>query len=215
MTKTTSQSDPVNLTCLSKLMQNYQAEQPVSAAGALAAATDAEGNIVVFTVSTGGNVVCLRPDQGGGAGWSQTATGLQGSQSFLKQAPVDLRALTLDINIDMIARDNTLYVVGTHLQPFLKSTVERIIAKASAKTVIGHDDPAQKNIEDWTRDSDHYSFIQAKIPALYFGVEDFAQHHKATDTFETIDRVFYVKAVDTMVQAVLEFDANIDALPPR
>jgi hypothetical protein len=61
-------------------MQNYQAEQPVSAAGALAAATDAEGNIVVFTVSTGGNVVCLRPDQGGGAGWSQTATGLQGSQ---------------------------------------------------------------------------------------------------------------------------------------
>src|SRR5262245_731943 len=80
MQKTMSQTDSVNLTCLSKLMQNYQAERPVSAAGALAATTDADGNIVVFTVSTGGKIVCLRPSQSGGAGWSQTATGLQGSQ---------------------------------------------------------------------------------------------------------------------------------------
>src|SRR5262249_25670628 len=80
MQKTMSQTDSVNLTCLSKLMQNYQAEQPVSAAGALAATADADGNIVVFTVSTGGNIVCLRPGQGSGIGWSQTATGLQGSQ---------------------------------------------------------------------------------------------------------------------------------------
>ena len=142
-------------------------------------------------------------------------SGLQGSQAFLKQPSVDLKTVALDINIDMIARDDTLYVVGTKLQPYLKETVERIIAKSSVKTVIGHDDPAEKKVEDWTQDSDHYSFMQAKIPALYFGVEDFAQHHKATDTFETIDRDFYVKAVDTMVQAVLEFDANFDSLPTR
>src|SRR5215831_17882553 len=80
MNKTVSQSDPVNLTCPSKLMQNYQPEQPVSAAGAVVAATDAGGNIAVFTVSTGGNVICLQPNQGNGGGWSQTAIGLQGSQ---------------------------------------------------------------------------------------------------------------------------------------
>jgi Zn-dependent M28 family amino/carboxypeptidase len=149
------------------------------------------------------------------AAFDAEETGLQGSQSFLKQPPVDLHAIALNINIDMIARDHTLYVVGTYLQPFLKPTVERIIGKASVKTVIGHDDPAQKNVEDWTRDSDHYSFIQAKIPALYFGVEDFSQHHKATDAFETIDRDFYVNSVDTMVQAVMEFEADIDRLPVR
>jgi len=149
------------------------------------------------------------------AAFDAEENGLQGSRAFLKQPPVDLSAIALDLNIDMIARDNTLFVVGTQLQPYLKSTVERIIAKASVRTVIGHDDPSQKNVEDWTRDSDHYSFIQEKIPALYFGVEDFAQHHKATDTYETIDRDFYINAVDTMVQAVLEFDANLQALPAR
>src|SRR5262249_26677964 len=142
------------------------------------------------------------------AAFDAEETGLLGSQEFVRHPPVDVRALVLDINIDMIARDKTLYVVGTHLQPFLKPAVERTIAKASVRTVMGHDDPAQRNLDDWTRDSDHYSFIQMKIPALYFGVEDYAQHHKTTDTFETIDPDFYVKAVETIIQAVQEFDTD-------
>ena len=51
-------------------------------------------------------------------------------------------------------------------------------------------------------DSDHYAFMQAKIPALYFGVEDFDQHHKATDDFATITQGFYVRAVETMIAVV-------------
>lgn len=136
-------------------------------------------------------------------------TGRQGSKDFVQNPPVPRSHLLLDINADMIARDNTLFVVGTYLQPFLKPGVEHIIAGAPAKTVIGHDNPAQKNIEDWTRDSDHYSFIEMKIPALYFGVEDYAQHHKATDDYDTIDPVFYVHAVETLIHAVREFDSDM------
>jgi len=143
------------------------------------------------------------------AAFDAEETGLQGSKEFVKHPPVAATAIGLDINADMIARDNTLFVVGTFLQPLLKPSVERIIAKATAKTAIGHDNPAQKNVEDWTKDSDHYSFIQAKIPALYFGVEDYAQHHKATDDYETIDPVFYTHAVETLILAVEEFDSNL------
>jgi Zn-dependent M28 family amino/carboxypeptidase len=147
------------------------------------------------------------------AAFDAEETGLQGSREFVTHPPVSAASITLDINADMIARDNTLYVVGTFLQPFLKPGVDRIIAKAPAKTVIGHDNPSLKSVEDWTQDSDHYSFIQARIPALYFGVEDYAQHHKATDDYETIDPVFYAHAVETLILAVQEFDSNLPSLP--
>src|SRR5436190_10247304 len=113
-------------------------------------------------------------------------------------------------NADMIGRapDDKLFVVGTALQPFLRPYIEAVAAKAPVKLLMGHEDPKQR--EDWTRDSDHYSFIQAKIPALYFGVEDFDQHHKATDDYATMTYPFYVKAVETLIQSVQYFDAHLD-----
>jgi Zn-dependent M28 family amino/carboxypeptidase len=140
--------------------------------------------------------------------------GLRGSQAFVKQPPVAASLLAIDLNMDMIGRDpnDKLFVVGLYLQPFLKPLVEKIASQAPIKLLIGHDDPNQKDVEDWTRDSDHYSFIQAKIPALYFGDEDFDQHHKSTDDFETMTDNFYIGAVETMVEAVKVFDASLDSL---
>jgi Zn-dependent M28 family amino/carboxypeptidase len=142
-------------------------------------------------------------------------SGLRGSEAFVKQPPVDAHAMAIDLNMDMIGRDpnDKLFVVGTYLQPFLKPLIEKLAGEAPVKVLIGHDDPTQKNVEDWTKDSDHYAFITAKIPALYFGVEDFDQHHKATDDYETITFDFYIRAVETMVDAVKVFDANLDSLP--
>ena len=84
------------------------------------------------------------------------------------------------------------------------------MAEVFRALLMGHENPLQS--EDWTRDSDHFSFIQARIPALYFGVEDFDQHHKATDDYETMTFEFYVQAVETLVQAVEQFDANLDSI---
>jgi Zn-dependent M28 family amino/carboxypeptidase len=125
---------------------------------------------------------------------------------------VDASLISIDLNADMIGREpnDRLFVVGTALQPFLKPHIDAIAAKAPVKLLTGHEDPKQK--EDWTRDSDHYPFIQAKIPALYFGVEDFDQHHKATDDYETMTYGFYVRAVETLIHAVQHFDANLDAV---
>src|SRR5678815_2889466 len=135
--------------------------------------------------------------------------GLRGSQAFVKRPPVDARSISLDLNLDMIGRegDNRLFVVGTALQPFLKPYIESVARTSSLRLLTGHEDP--KKPEDWTSDSDHFSFMEARIPALYFGVEDFDQHHKATDDYETMSPEFYVRAVETIVRVIEEVDANL------
>lgn len=137
-------------------------------------------------------------------------SGLRGARAFVASPPVPATAMAINLNMDMIGRDpnDLLYVVGTRQQPFLKPIIERIAAKAPVKLVMGHDDPTQK--EDWTSQSDHKAFCDAKIPCLYFGVEDFDQHHRATDDYETMTYGFYVRAVETMIRAIEEFDARLD-----
>ncbi len=140
--------------------------------------------------------------------------GLHGAAAFVKQPPVEAPALVLNLNMDMIGRDpnNLLYVAGSHQMPFLKPFIERVAAKAPVKLVMGHDDPTQKAMENWTGSSDHARFCQARIPCLYFGVEDFDQHHRATDDYETMTHAFYVRAVETMIAVVKEFDSGLDAV---
>jgi Zn-dependent M28 family amino/carboxypeptidase len=148
------------------------------------------------------------------AAFDAEETGLRGARAFVAAPPVDIGALAINLNMDMIGRDpnDLLYVVGTHAQPFLKPFIGRVAAKAPVILVMGHDDPSQKGIENWTSQSDHKAFCDAKVPCLYFGVEDFSQHHRVTDDFETMTHRFYVRAVETMVLAVGEFDANLDAV---
>jgi hypothetical protein len=69
--------------------------------------------------------------------------------------------------------------------------------------------------ENWIGDSDQFSFIEANIPGLYFGVEDAAQHHKATDDFETITQRFYIASVETIIQVIEEIDRHLDAIVRR
>jgi Zn-dependent M28 family amino/carboxypeptidase len=138
--------------------------------------------------------------------------GLLGSQAFVKQPPVNAQMLSLNLNLDMIGRepDRKLFVVGTARQPFLRPTIEAVAKKAPVRLLMGHENPAEP--EDWTADSDHFSFMQAKIPALYFGVEDFKEHHSPTDDYETMTLEFYVRAVETLVDVVKEFDTSLDSI---
>jgi len=57
-------------------MQNYVAETPVSADGEIISVRDANGDTVLFSVSLGGRILCLRPDPASDTGWSQSPTGL-------------------------------------------------------------------------------------------------------------------------------------------
>jgi Zn-dependent M28 family amino/carboxypeptidase len=136
--------------------------------------------------------------------------GLLGSRAFVRAPPVPPDAIVIDLNIDMIGRDsrNTLYVVGTRAQPALVPVIARVARRAPVTLLMGHDNPADRREDEWTDESDQFAFLTAGIPALYFGVEDEAEHHQSTDDFATITRGFYVRAVETVIDVIREFDAD-------
>jgi Zn-dependent M28 family amino/carboxypeptidase len=143
------------------------------------------------------------------AAFDAEESGLIGSRAFIASPPVDPSAIALNLNVDMIGREaaDRLFVVGTRLQPSLTPLIERVAARAPLKLIVGHDDPGNRR-DDWTRDSDHYAFIEAGIPALLFSVEDTAQHHESTDDYETMTIDFYMRAVQTVIEVVMEFDKD-------
>ena len=126
--------------------------------------------------------------------------------------PVPLASLALNVNLDMVARDagNVLFASGTSHYPFLKPYLEKV-ARPPVVLKFGHDVAGAKE-DDWTRDSDHFPFHNAKIPFVYFGVEDEAQHHTATDDAETVTKEFFVGAANTILAALRSFDANLEAI---
>ena len=74
--------------------------------------------------------------------------------------------------------------------------------------LFGHDKPVAiaGGVDDWTNQSDHGPFHAAKIPFVYFGVEDHADYHKPTDTADKINRGFFVDVAETILDAILPLD---------
>ena len=140
--------------------------------------------------------------------------GLRGARAFVEAPPVPLEAIVLNLNLDMIGRDadHVLYAVGTYHYPFLRPYIEQVATRAAIQLRTGHDEPGKPGVDDWTRDSDHFVFHERKIPFIYFGVEDFAHHHKASDDYETMTHDFYVRAVETIIDAIGVFADNLGAI---
>lgn len=137
--------------------------------------------------------------------------GGDGGKKFVAEPPVKKEAIVLDVNMDMVAHNdaNELYATGPFHYPFLKPYLDEVGKGAKVKLMFGHEGPNVTASEDWTTQSDHYAFHQAKIPFVYFGVEDHKDYHKPTDDFANINQTFYVHAVETILQAVKKFDANL------
>ena len=129
-------------------------------------------------------------------------SGLNGAKAFMSDPPIPRDGIAMNMNLDMVARDahNVLFAVGTFQYPFLKAYLKDV-AQPPVTLRLGHDGTNPKE-DDWTRDSDHYPFHQAGIPFIYFGVEDEAQHHKATDDAETVTKEFFVGAANTILAAL-------------
>ena len=137
-------------------------------------------------------------------------SGLRGSRKFVEMPPVAKEKIVLNINMDMIAHNdvNELYASGTYHNPQLKPVLEKIAKTAKVKLLLGHDRPEQQR-DDWTNQSDHGAFHAARIPFVYFGVEDHQDYHQPTDDFANIQPEFYVRAVETILDAVKMFDKEL------
>jgi Zn-dependent M28 family amino/carboxypeptidase len=132
-------------------------------------------------------------------------SGVRGSRALLANGPVQKDRIVMNVNVDMIGRDakNVLYAVGTHHYPSLKPLLDGV-AQPPVDLRLGHDVTGSK-AEDWTDSSDHAAFHQAGIPFIYFGVEDYENHHKASDDAATIQREFLAGAVGTVIAALERF----------
>jgi Zn-dependent M28 family amino/carboxypeptidase len=136
--------------------------------------------------------------------------GLLGAVHFVADPPVPKASIVLNVNMDMISRNDKgeLYATGTRPYPQLRPALEKVQKTARVKLILGHDDPSTGR-DDWTNQSDQAAFHAAKIPFIYFGVEDHKDYHKSTDDFANIQPEFYVKAVETTLKAVKSLDIGI------
>jgi Zn-dependent M28 family amino/carboxypeptidase len=146
-------------------------------------------------------------------GFDAEERGLAGSRAFVASPPVPRDAILLNLNLDMIARDerNELWISGVRAQPALGPIIDKVAKAAPVRLRTGYDDPTAL-AKDWVRQSDQWSFIEAGIPGLYVGVPDEQHYHRASDDFDNITPDFYVNAVETIVQLIRAFDADYETL---
>ncbi|HEY9117554.1 MAG TPA: M28 family peptidase [Roseivirga sp.] len=132
--------------------------------------------------------------------------GLQGANAIVKDPSIPQHLLKLNINMDMISvnNKNELFIAGTSHYPYLKNILEPV-NPFPLQLKFGHDTEAF-GINDWTNASDHAVFHRKGIPFIYFGVEDHANYHKPTDTFENINKEFYTMAVHAILDCILALD---------
>jgi len=134
--------------------------------------------------------------------------GSHGCEYFVANFPSAKEKIALNINMDMIAHNDSLqlYASGLYHYPQLKKPLENIDSPITL--LFGHDIPNGAK-DDWTFSSDHRIFHKRKIPFIYFGVEDHKDYHKATDTFENINQEFYVEAVKLIIKAIENYDNTL------
>ncbi|MDH7448177.1 M28 family peptidase [Aquimarina sp. 2201CG14-23] len=136
--------------------------------------------------------------------------GLFGSKHFVNNPPIPIEEIKLNINFDMISRNdkNEIYVVGTFPYPQFKPIIEKIAATSDLKVSYGHDDPEDSTKDYWMYSSDNGSFFEKGIPNITFSEEDHADYHKATDDFENINPEFYIKVYDLIQKSITKIDQN-------
>lgn len=129
---------------------------------------------------------------------------LRGARAFVRSVGA---GYALNVNLDMLSRSarREIYVAGTHHTPRLRPIVEALQATTPATIRFGHDRP-ELGPDDWTMLSDHGAFHQARVPFVYFGVEDHEDYHKPSDTFDRIDRKFFADVTALVVDAVVALD---------
>jgi hypothetical protein len=140
--------------------------------------------------------------------------GMVGSREFVRQPPVPASGIVLNVNLDMVGRNakNELYAAGTSHYPFLRPYLDSVAARAPITLRLGHDDPTGPARDNWTTQSDHASFHRARIPFVYFGVEDHPDYHRPTDDTERLMPTFFGGAVTTVRDAIRVLDRNLPAI---
>ncbi len=134
--------------------------------------------------------------------------GLKGADRFVEDPPVARARILLNINMDMVGRndDNTINICGTYDFPKLARPLKKVIRQSSLTITKKHEGPQYKGSDNWTMSSDHGMFLKRGIPYLYFGVEDHPGYHKPEDDFEFINLDFFYAVTHLIKNTSERFD---------
>jgi Zn-dependent M28 family amino/carboxypeptidase len=139
--------------------------------------------------------------------------GKQGARAFLAALPFPKAQLAMNLNLDMVSHndDNEIFAAGTSYTPAFKPLLAQAAARHTVKVRLGHDRSqlVAGSVEDWTGSSDHGPFHEAGVPFLYLGVEDHADYHAPSDTFEHINQAFFASAADLLVDLAATLDTGL------
>lgn len=135
--------------------------------------------------------------------------GLFGSKAFVANPPVPLKAIVADLNTDMVGRNGvkTIAVTPARIEG-ATGTLTRDTRAIAADLGFTLTDEAD---EYWKR-SDHYTFAQVGIPAIFFfgGMEP--DYHQATDTPDKIEPEKLANVAELLRRLTLRV-ADADAKP--
>lgn len=136
--------------------------------------------------------------------------GLLGSLDFIAHAPIPLDRIAANVNLDMVGRNakGELWAAGATPWPVMRPLLDGLVGTAPVTLKLGHDSGKGKN--DWTQQSDQGPFHTARIPWVYFGVEDHPDYHQPGDKFAKIEPGFFVHSVRTIAEFVHRLDAGLD-----
>lgn len=139
-------------------------------------------------------------------------TGMWGARMLFEQELLKPEQIKLNINMDMLSHDTNkqLIAVGSYHYPELEQPLLQLQQQSSVRLLLGYDRPVWRvgTHQDWTYSSDHREFHKRAVPFVYFGVPDHADYHQPTDTVDNIDPEFYRQVSETVLDAVLLFDAS-------
>ncbi|WP_196139528.1 M28 family peptidase [Aliikangiella sp. G2MR2-5] len=146
--------------------------------------------------------------------------GLYGSKHFVKNPPIALEEIMLNINLDMVARGGAkkrLYFAGTRKNKMIGELLAPHLSTARVCVRAGHETRSSLLIAgrqgpDWNNASDHAPFRKEGIPYIYFGVDVHGDYHQTSDTFENIDPEFFVNSVQTIVNFSVVLDQKLEQL---
>ena len=136
--------------------------------------------------------------------------GLLGSKEFVTRSPVALDKLVANVNLDMVGRNTKgeLWAAGATPWPVMRPLLDALAATAPVTLKLGHDSGTGQ--ENWTQQSDQGPFHTARIPWVYFGVEDHPDYHQPSDTVGKIEQGFFVRSVRTIAEFVRRLDQGLD-----
>ncbi len=120
--------------------------------------------------------------------------GLTGSTYFVQNCPIPINQLMCDLNVDMIGRvddahrkkPDYCYLIrgqqGSELQKAAETTNQQSVNLSLNKG--GYD--TENDPQQYFYRSDHYNFVKAGVPALFFTSGQHPDYHRPSDTADKL-----------------------------